>query len=261
VPGFSVRVRAGRVYVRLSDLFQAAPPEVTRALAFLLVARLLSRKAPAAQERIYRSYAFSPNVLRASELARRQRGRKVISSAQGKVYDLDRMFARELTAHFHADFIHVAVGDGAVGPREIDVFKNAKRAALMLGERLNALQAVLVDDHDLARLDVADKLGVDQIERARFTRKHPGIADLPDAERAKSMRIANRQLAKKVRTALSKTKGLDITSVAIRARGGSIALSGSVPDATQIEKAGTVAQGVAGVTSVKNDLTVREVGQ
>jgi osmotically-inducible protein OsmY len=78
---------------------------------------------------------------------------------------------------------------------------------------------------------------------------------------AKSTRIANRQLAKKVRAALSKTKGLDITSIAIRARGGSIALSGSVPDATQIEKAGTVAQGVAGVTSVKNDLTVREVGQ
>ena len=78
---------------------------------------------------------------------------------------------------------------------------------------------------------------------------------------AKSARIANRQLAKKVRTALSKTKGLDVTSIAIRARGGNVALSGSVPDATQIEKAGTVAQGVAGVTSVKNDLTVREVGQ
>jgi hyperosmotically inducible protein len=78
---------------------------------------------------------------------------------------------------------------------------------------------------------------------------------------AKSMRIANRQLAKKVRTALSKTKGLDITSIAIRAKGGSIALSGSVPDATQIDKAGQVAQGVAGVTSVKNDLSIREVGQ
>jgi hyperosmotically inducible periplasmic protein len=71
----------------------------------------------------------------------------------------------------------------------------------------------------------------------------------------------NRQLAKKVRTALSKTKGIDITSIAIRAKGGSIALSGSVPDATQIDKAGQVAQGVEGVTSVKNDLTVREVGQ
>src|SRR6267378_5139366 len=96
----TIRVRAGRVYVRLSDLFQAAPPEVTRALAFLLVARLLSRKAPATQERIYRSYAFSPTVLRASELARRQRGRKVISSAQGKVYDLEQIFARVNQRYF-----------------------------------------------------------------------------------------------------------------------------------------------------------------
>lgn len=96
----TIRVRAGRVYVRLSDLFQAAPPEVIRALAFLLVARLLSRKAPAAEEKIYRSYAFSPNVLRASELARRQRGRKVISSAQGKAYDLDQIFARVNRLYF-----------------------------------------------------------------------------------------------------------------------------------------------------------------
>src|SRR5712692_6095368 len=90
----TIRVRAGRVYVRLSDLFQAAPPEVIRALAFLLVARLLSRKAPRDQERIYRSYAFSPPLLRASDIARRQRGRKVISSANGEIYDLERIFAK-----------------------------------------------------------------------------------------------------------------------------------------------------------------------
>lgn len=90
----TIRVRANRVYVRLSDIFQAAPPEVIRALAFLLVARLLSRRAPAAHERIYRAYAFSPDVLRASELTRRRRGRKVIASAQGKVYDLELIFER-----------------------------------------------------------------------------------------------------------------------------------------------------------------------
>ena len=90
----TIRVRGGRIHVRLSDLFQTAPPEVIRALAFLLVARLLSRKAPPAQERIYRSYAFSPQVLRASDIARRQRGRKVVSSAAGRVYDLERIFAR-----------------------------------------------------------------------------------------------------------------------------------------------------------------------
>ena len=90
----TIRVRAGRVFVRLSDLLQTAPPEVLRALAFLLVARLLSRRAPRDQERIYRSYAFSPQVLRASDIARRQRGRKVISTANGQVYDLERIFSR-----------------------------------------------------------------------------------------------------------------------------------------------------------------------
>jgi hypothetical protein len=99
----TIRVRAGRVYVRLSDLLQSAPPEVIRALAFLLVARLLSRKAPRDQERIYRSYAFSPQLLRASDIARRQRGRKVVSSANGQVYDLERLFARINRRYFESE--------------------------------------------------------------------------------------------------------------------------------------------------------------
>lgn len=99
----TIRVRSGRVYVRLSDVFQTAPPEVIRALAFLLVARLLSRKAPAAHERLYRAYAFSPQVLRASDLTRKKRGRKVISTAQGKVYDLDRLFARLNRRYFDGE--------------------------------------------------------------------------------------------------------------------------------------------------------------
>ena len=95
----TIRVRGGRVYVRLSDVFQKAPADVMRALAFLLVARLLSRKVPPAHERVYRAYAFSPQVLRASDITRKKRGRKVISSAQGKFYDLDRLFAR-LNRHY-----------------------------------------------------------------------------------------------------------------------------------------------------------------
>jgi len=99
----TIRVRAGRVFVRISDLFRAAPPEVTRALAFLLVARLLSRKPPRVYERLYRSYAFSPEVLRASDLARRERGRKVISTAVGRVYDLNRVFLRVNRRHFDGE--------------------------------------------------------------------------------------------------------------------------------------------------------------
>src|SRR4051812_40844935 len=90
----TIRVRAGRVFVRLSDLFRGAPPEVVRALAFLLVARLLSHKVPREYERVYRAYAFSPELLRASDLARKKRGRKVISTSKGRVYDLERLFSR-----------------------------------------------------------------------------------------------------------------------------------------------------------------------
>ena len=99
----TIRVRSGRVFVRLSDVFRSAPPDIIRALAFLLVARLLSCKAPRDLEQRYRAYAFSPEVLRASDLARRQRGRKVISTAIGRVYDLNRIFLRVNRRHFDGE--------------------------------------------------------------------------------------------------------------------------------------------------------------
>lgn len=90
----TIRVRSGRVYVRLSDICRDAPQSVLRAVAFTLVAKLLSKRVPEVHERIYRDYACSPQVLRASDIARRRRGRKVISSARGRFYDLEKMFDR-----------------------------------------------------------------------------------------------------------------------------------------------------------------------
>jgi hypothetical protein len=90
----TIRLRSGRVYVRISDVFKDAPLNVHRALAFILVAKLLSKRIPDVHDRVYRDYAFSPQILRASDIARRRRGRKMISSARGRVYDLDKMFAR-----------------------------------------------------------------------------------------------------------------------------------------------------------------------
>jgi osmotically-inducible protein OsmY len=78
---------------------------------------------------------------------------------------------------------------------------------------------------------------------------------------AKSAKQANRALAKEVRRALSKTKNLSTSNITVTAKGGAVTLAGTVPEAPQIEKAGEVAKGVAGVTSVKNALTIREIGQ
>lgn len=90
----TIRLRSGRVYVRVSDIFRNAPLDVHRALAFILVAKLLSKRTPEVHEHIYRDYAYTPQILRASDIARRRRGRKIISSALGRVYNLDKMFDR-----------------------------------------------------------------------------------------------------------------------------------------------------------------------
>jgi len=99
----TIRLRSGRVHVRLSDIFKNAPMGVHRALAFILVAKLLRRRTPPFYERVYREYACSPDVLRASDLARRQRGRKMVSTAEGRVYDLRRMFQRLNQRYFGGD--------------------------------------------------------------------------------------------------------------------------------------------------------------
>jgi hypothetical protein len=96
----TIRVRSGQVYVRLSDLIKESPPEVMRALAFVLVARLLGKKVPVVHERVYRDYSLAPEVMRSSDIARRHRGRKMISSAQGNTYDLEKMFSKVNRRYF-----------------------------------------------------------------------------------------------------------------------------------------------------------------
>src|SRR5437867_6375423 len=98
----TIRVRSGQVYVRLADICKDSPPEVMRALAFVLVGRLLGKKVPDVHDRIYRDYSLTPEVMRSSDIARRRRGRKMISSPQGNNYDLDKMFSKLNRKYFYS---------------------------------------------------------------------------------------------------------------------------------------------------------------
>ena len=104
-----IRVRSGRVYVRLSDICKDSPPDVLRALAWILVSRLLGKRVPAIHDRVYRDYSLAPSVMRASDLARRGRGRKHFSSAQGEIYNLDRMFTRLNKKYFDGQLSKPAI--------------------------------------------------------------------------------------------------------------------------------------------------------
>ncbi|MFM0731027.1 BON domain-containing protein [Paraburkholderia sediminicola] len=80
------------------------------------------------------------------------------------------------------------------------------------------------------------------------------------APSAKSVKSADRKLGLTVRKALAKTQGFDVSNVFVRARGGAVTLTGSVPDGAQIPQAEEVAKGVAGVKSVNNKLTLGTQG-
>ncbi|WP_116140217.1 BON domain-containing protein [Trinickia diaoshuihuensis] len=76
----------------------------------------------------------------------------------------------------------------------------------------------------------------------------------------KADRAANRALEKKVRVALTHTKGLDVSDITVLARKGAVTLVGTVPESQQIQLAQTSVQGLDGVVSLTNNLTERYPG-
>lgn len=95
----TIRLREERVLVRLSDLLEGAPEGVLRAIAHILLAKLYRKPIRPAAAAHYRRHVGSQEMARRSHLIRQIRGRKRLGSAQGHVYNLERIFD-ELNARF-----------------------------------------------------------------------------------------------------------------------------------------------------------------
>jgi predicted metal-dependent hydrolase len=88
----TIRLRNGRLLVRLSDLLEGAPGPVLRAIAHILLAKMYRQPIEPAHAARYRRYIHSHDIRKQAHLVRQARGRKRIASARGKVYDLDSIF-------------------------------------------------------------------------------------------------------------------------------------------------------------------------
>ena len=88
----TIRVRDGRVFVRIADMCRDMPPAVQRALAYILVAKLLRRRVPARSDEIYDDYIKTAEMRQRSNDRKRSHGRKVVTTAKGDIYDLDEIF-------------------------------------------------------------------------------------------------------------------------------------------------------------------------
>jgi predicted metal-dependent hydrolase len=97
----TIRLREGRLHVRLSDILEHAPESVHRAIAHILLAKLYKKPiAPSYADR-YRRHVSSEAVSRQAEHVRQTRGRKRILTAKGTYYDLDEVFETLNTRFFH----------------------------------------------------------------------------------------------------------------------------------------------------------------
>ena len=97
----TIRLREGRLLVRISDLLEGAPEPVLRAIAHILLAKMYRKPIEREQATRYRRYVSTHHMSQKAHLVRQMRGRKRITSAQGHVYDLEEIFEELNRQYFH----------------------------------------------------------------------------------------------------------------------------------------------------------------
>ena len=97
----TIRLRDGRLLVRLSDLLEGAPDPVLKAIAHILLAKMYRRPIDRGQAARYRRYVASHEIVRKAHLVRQIRGRKLLRSPRGHFYDLDAIFEDLNRRFFH----------------------------------------------------------------------------------------------------------------------------------------------------------------
>jgi hypothetical protein len=97
----TIRMREGKLLVRLSDLLESAPATVLHAIAHILLAKMYRRPIDREAAACYRRYVSSHHVSRKAHLVRQIRGRKRLDSPRGRSYDLEAVFEDLNTRFFH----------------------------------------------------------------------------------------------------------------------------------------------------------------
>ncbi len=97
----TIRVRDGGVYVRIGEICSDMPLACHKGLAYILVGKLLRKKIPSGAREVYSAFIKSDAIrMRAAE-SKRSRGRKVVTTSKGNVYDLDEIFAQLNAQYFN----------------------------------------------------------------------------------------------------------------------------------------------------------------
>ena len=88
----TIRLRDGVIHVRISDLLEGSPETILEDIAHILLAKIYRKPIQPLHSTRYRRYISSHAMSAKAHLVRQVRGRKLIASPQGRVYNLDQIF-------------------------------------------------------------------------------------------------------------------------------------------------------------------------
>jgi predicted metal-dependent hydrolase len=97
----TIRLRQGKILVRLSDLLEGAPDPVLHAILHILIAKLYRKQIDQAHAARYRKYSGTEAIATKMHLIRQMRGRKRIAGVQGEHYHLEEIFEELNQRFFH----------------------------------------------------------------------------------------------------------------------------------------------------------------
>lgn len=88
----TIRVREGKVFVRIAEVCRNMPPLGQQALAYILVAKLLRKRVPKNARDVYSGFIKTAEMREQVTENKRSRGRKVVSTDRGEFFDLSAVF-------------------------------------------------------------------------------------------------------------------------------------------------------------------------
>src|SRR6476659_1141656 len=115
-----IRLKDGRLEIRISDLLAGAPAPVLEALAHILLGKLYRKPIARIYSHRYRLYLNRRDVRRQAHLVKQIRGQKFISGPKGEYFDLEAIFER-LNAQFF---------DGLLGQPQLGWSRGSSRSML-----------------------------------------------------------------------------------------------------------------------------------
>ncbi len=90
----TIRIREGKVFVRIGTICEDAPFEVQESLAYILVSKLLRKRLSPSMSATYKQFSKSTDLREKAIDNKRANGRKVITTSKGNYFDLDQIFER-----------------------------------------------------------------------------------------------------------------------------------------------------------------------